>query len=226
MKVEPLKKRRRRWGKGIALVVVAAAALAAYGRLFFSAGVEVGGSFLERQPGADDPNQAVYREFPTGVSATVTGEKTDRARIVFELPGGESAAYAIETAREGDSISASILGEDGGELCRGVLAGNGEWTPHVQAETSAVCAQRPEELVTMAAGDLRIRGRWGYFLAGLLLFTAFGLDIRFLGIYHLLANGVDWKRPKPLEFCMVLQSIFHIFMVLMGIFMLALAVAY
>ena len=78
----------------------------------------------------------------------------------------------------------------------------------------------------MAAGDLRIRGRWGYFLAGLLLFTAFGLDIRFLGIYHLLANGVDWKRPKPLEFCMVLQSIFHIFMVLMGIFMLALAVAY
>ena len=55
---------------------------------FFSAGVEVGGSFLERQPGADDPNQAVYREFPTGVSATVTGEKTDRARIVFELPGG------------------------------------------------------------------------------------------------------------------------------------------
>ena len=148
MKVEPLKKRRRRWGKGIALVVAAAAALAAYGRLFFSAGVEVGGSFLERQPGADDPNQAVYREFPTGVSATVTGEKTDRARIVFELPGGESAAYAIETAREGDSISASILGEDGGELCR-------EW------RVDAPCAGGNKRRLCAAAGRTGDDGRRG-----------------------------------------------------------------
>ncbi len=221
-----MKKRRRRWGKGIALVVAVAAALAAYGRLFFSAGVEVGGSFLERQPGSKEPHEAVYREFPAGISATVTGEKTELALIVFRLPDGGSSSYSVQTARKGDSVSASILAEDGGELFQGVLAGNGVWTPRGEIKSASLGVQNPEELVTLAAGELQIRGRWGFFLTGLLLFTVFGLNMKFSVFYYVLVNVVVWKRPKPLEFCMALQSVFHILIMAAGLLMLVLAVTY
>ena len=129
-----LKRNRRIRGKRIAFFLAAIVAVIAYGRLFFSSGVEVDGAFLERQAPSQDAQTTVYKEFPLGVTATVTGEKTDSARIVFRLPDGEKSSYAIHTSREGDLVSASILTENDKEICRGVLKENGVWDSHTETE--------------------------------------------------------------------------------------------
>ena len=221
-----LKRNRRIRGKRIAFFLTAIVAVIAYGRLFFSSGVEVDGAFLERQAPSQDAQTTVYKEFPLGVTATVTGEKTDSARIVFRLPDGEKSSYAIHTSREGDLVSASILTENDKEICRGVLKENGVWDSHTETEEGKadIYGDNPGSLVAMAAGEMQIRGRWDYFLAGLVLFTVFGLDRKFSAFYYLLANGITYRRPRPLEFYMLLQSAVHIFVCMAGFFMLILAV--
>ncbi len=226
-------KKRKKWIFNGLLLLLAGFFAAGYARLFFSIGVDFGDAFLEKQEESSHGGNVVYQELLLGASVAVKAEKDGSAQILCSLPDGEAASYTVQTEQKNGTVSAVILDTKKKEICRGTLVeetlldSNGKvYDQPVARQKDERYEHSPRQLVSIARGNLHLRGRWGFFLAGVVLLAFLAADLWFSVSYFAMVNLVNWKRPVPCEFFCVVQGVLRGALAVGGMWLLLLAVFY